>query len=237
MAELDESGERRNEVRKSPRLNRILTAELISAPGADPEPISLFLVDISLSGMRVNTDRELPDSTGDQSLRIPLTGLGQTLPGDLAVNFRVAWKKSLVGGTWVHGLEFQLDDFNSARPTIEELLRSCTSETGRRRFRLNRLLPISLQLEADGPWKELYASDLSAGGLCAQLGQKLERHHPVAVRVHLEFDLPTVELQARVAWTGAQPHGRVETGLEFLEVDEYAAQTIDRYIDRCLSLR
>lgn len=226
-------GERRVEVRKSPRLNRILAAELQAVPGADPEPLSLFLVDISLSGMRINTDRELPEDAPFY-LRIPLEGLGQTLPGDLALSCRVAWKKGLVGGTWVHGLEF-LPDENQSH--IEDLLRSCTSETGRRRFRLNRLLPISLQLEADGPWKELYASDLSAGGMCAQLGQKLERHHAVAVRVHLEFDLPTVELKARVAWTGEQPHGRVETGLEFLEVDEYATMTIDRYIDRCLSLR
>ena len=236
MADEEEGSERRVDVRKSPRLNRILTAELECSPGSDPEPISMFLVDISLSGMRINTDRELPDSEAPLWLRIPLTGLGQTLPGDLRVSFRVAWKKGLVGGTWVHGLEFLADDISS-RPTIEELLRTCTSETGRRRFRLNRLLPISLQLDPEGPWRELYASDLSAGGLCAQLGQRLERHHPVAVRVHLEFDLPTVELRARVAWTGEQPHGRVETGLEFLEVDDYVAQTIDRYIDRCLTLR
>lgn len=236
MAGMDEPGsERRVEARKSPRLNRILAAELQIVPGADPEPLNLFLVDLSLSGMRINTDRELPDDSPFY-LRIPLEGLGQTLPGDLALACRVAWKKGLVGGTWVHGLEFLQDDLQ-ARPTIEDLLRSCTSETGRRRFRLNRLLPISLQLDPEGPWKELYASDLSTGGMCAQLGQKLERHHPVSVRVHLEFDLPTVELQARVAWTGEQPHGRVETGLEFLDVDEYVSLTIDRYIDRCLSLR
>ena len=54
------------------------------------------------------------------------------------------------------------------------------------------------------------------------------------VRLELEFELPTVEVQARVAWSREGENG-VTHGLQFDAVGPVEAKTIKRYIDRCLA--
>ena len=147
----------------------------------------------------------------------------------------MVWQKALYGASFIQGLAFQnLTD--SQKKLIEAKLNpenGLPRSASRQHFRLYRPFPIKLQADGHDEWVASYATDLSVNGIGTRLKAPLEQGNPIRLRLELEFELPTVEVEARVAWSKSGENG-VSHGLQFAEVGPVEARTIKRYIDRCL---
>ncbi len=217
--------ERRAHPRKNVGLNKIVSAKLRVGSGSEDE-VKVFLVNLSRGGMRINTEAELPD--GEFSLHFAFSELDIEREGQLELPCQVAWKKELVGGTYVHGLAF-----TSEALQLDQVLASLDGGGQRERFRLYRPLPVSVKVPEEEDWIECYAGNLNPEGVGLQLPRPLPEEEALTVRLHLEFGFPTVAVNAQVAWS-REAEGVHHLGLRFSDVDPFEARTVQRYIDRCL---
>ena len=222
--------ERRKRPRQPLSLNKFFNL-IINQSGGTVE-LKSFLVDLGMGGIRINTETPFPKE-GPLTVTLPSELLGQ----EAEFTAEVVWQKPLYGSSYLQGLAF-----TELSETQEEMLKkrldadenTSGRANSRQHFRLYRPFPIKLQAEGGDSWVSSYATDLSINGLGTRLGEALNRDDGVRVRLELEFELPTVEVQARVAWSREGENG-VTHGLQFDAVGPVEAKTIKRYIDRCLA--
>lgn len=221
--------ERRRHPRRNLELNRFYEVPVGTSAETLHSKVRCFLIDISLGGMRVNSEKPLPFSE-DFWLELPRDFLGEMEP----FRCRVVWQRDLYGSSTIQGLEF-LELTAEQRERLggflgsEEPFRS----QGRQHYRLYRPVPVQLFHEGSGQWEELYASDLSLQGLGLRLEDQAGSETSMRLRLLLEFELPTVEVGAKVAWSRAASSGYAH-GLHFQEMGPVEARTIGLYIARCL---
>lgn len=226
--------ERRQHEREPWPINRTVQGE-VHVPDADPRSVFLHLVDISRGGLGVNCPHELPPED-EFRMVVPLDGFG-TSQEVLDVRCRVAWRKYLMGGTWNHGLIFT-DPTEELRSTISGIIDAFSQEGKRRRFRLNRVLPVAVREPEAKQWiAERYASSLTPDSVAIRLEQALPEGHEVQVRLSLEFGLPTLFLKATVQSAEQLAPGRVQVELAFQQLSIDDEKTIRKYIDRCMAVR
>ena len=221
--------ERRSGARRPLSFNQFFKIQVASETGSAEEHKS-FLVDLGEGGIRINSETPFPMEY-DLTLTFPEEVLGES--AELAC--QVVWQKALYGASFIQGLAFQnlTDD---QKKLIEAKLNpenGVPRSASRQHFRLYRPFPIKLQAEGHDEWVTSYATDLSVNGIGTRLKAPLEQGNPIRLRLELEFELPTVEVEARVAWSKSGENG-VSHGLQFAEVGPVEARTIKRYIDRCL---
>lgn len=225
----EDSDDRREFQRFNLALNRFFELSLINER-QELIVIRSFLVDLSAGGLRVNSERPLPLGETFQ-LSLP----AELIKEELKVPARVSWQKPLYGTTYIQGVEFL-----ELAPNQKQVLESALAEGklqpgGRQHFRLYRPFPIQLSQPEQTEWLETYATDLSIEGLGTRLSDELRTGQTVRLRLGLEFEFPTVEVAATVAWSRHGSNG-VSHGLRFDEVGPVEARTIKLYIDRCLEL-
>ncbi len=189
----------------------------------------LYLVDISLGGLRANLDRALAKDSRVE-LALPLRPyLNEEV--ELRTTCRVAWNRELLGGTYVHGFEFQELRETDLR-LVERLFHVFSPEGKRKRFRLPGLLNIAYF--QDGAWKSWMARDISPQGLGLQMPEPLELEERLPFRIFLEdrgkYD--PVEVLGRVSYLVEFDDEEYRLGVEFIEPTEEAALRIQEYIDR-----
>jgi c-di-GMP-binding flagellar brake protein YcgR len=227
--ETGELVERRSTPRAPIALNRFF--ELTVSPGlnSDNQTVKSFLVDIGPGGLRINSEIAFK-ATQDIELTLPVEMLGK----ETKLKARVVWQKALYGETYLQGLRF-CDLTQEQAALIRKKLESGEglARNSRQHFRLYRPFPIKLQTVGAEDWTASYASDLSVDGIGTRLRSSLPSEEPIRVRLELEFELPTVEIEARVAWSKPSENG-FSHGLQFTTVGPVEARTIKRYIDRCL---
>ena len=98
-----EQPERRSHERRKSRVNKLVHASL-KVESVEFKTF-LYLVDISLGGFRANLDRALAKGSKVE-VSLPLRPfLNEEV--ELQALCRVAWNRELLGGTFVHGFEFQ----------------------------------------------------------------------------------------------------------------------------------
>ena len=232
--QLDPTSEGFVERRKRPRLPLSLNKffNLVINQSGGTVELKSFLVDLGLGGIRINTETPFPKN-GPLTVTLPSELLGQ----EAEFTAEVVWQKPLYGSSYLQGLAFK-----ELSETQEEMLKTRLDAdenpsgraNSRQHFRLYRPFPIKLQAVGGDSWVSSYATDLSINGLGTRLREALKRDDGVRVRLELEFELPTVEVQARVAWSREGENG-VTHGLQFDAVGPVEAKTIKRYIDRCLA--
>ncbi len=220
--------ERRRFERYNLGLNRFFNLHVTDAEDQELS-IQSFLVDISAGGLRINSAAPLP-AEKEFSLTLPSELMGE----DLTFQSRVIWQRPLFGTSYLQGVEF-LEASWAQKSQLESVLqRGDFSGAGRQHYRLYR--PFSIAIKAgDEEWVTAYASDLSLEGLGTRLGHKLQPGQAVRVRLNLDFELPTVEVGATVAWSHSSENG-YSHGLQFHTLEPVEAKTIKLYIDRCLEL-
>lgn len=230
----DEESERRRGRRKGVRLNKLIAAEL-ELDGGGSRSAYLHLVDVSEGGFRFNSDDPLPEP-GAFKMTLSLDAFGSDVatehPRD-TFEMEVVWKKELIGGMWVTGVKL-VEPTETNKSVIKKILERSSPEGRRLRFRLNRVLGVELGREDGVQWVYPLALDLSVEGMRIRLDQALEVGANLALKIFLEFDLPTVETEAKVVWMEEMASGRHQVGLKFLNIDEEHANTIKNYIDKCL---
>ncbi|MBS2034340.1 PilZ domain-containing protein [bacterium] len=226
--------ERRIAQRKGVRLNKLIMAQLVYA--GESTGLYLHLVDISSGGIRVNGDVEFPQSE-QFTLKLQTESFGGEVSSEypeMEVNARVVWSKRLLGGMFVSGLQF-LDMSDAAKACVAKILEICSPEGKRLRFRLNRVLGVGIGLEEQTRWLYPLALDLSVEGMRVRLDESLEIGSTFPLQIFLEFDLPTVHMNAEVVWRDEVGTGRYQVGLRFHDLNEDSAKAIQDYIDRCLA--
>jgi c-di-GMP-binding flagellar brake protein YcgR len=230
----ESNSERRTNVRKGVRLNKLIMAQLMA--GEEPTGLYLHLVDISAGGMRVNGDVEFPQSE-PFTLKLQTESFGPEVSAefpDLEVKVRVVWSKRLLGGMFVSGLQF-VDLPERSDACVKKILEICSPEGKRLRFRLNRVLGVGIGLDEQTRWLYPLALDLSVEGMRVRLDEPLEIGTQFPLQIFLEFDLPTVQMNAEVVWRDEVGPGRYQVGLRFHNLNEDSARAIQDYIDRCLA--
>lgn len=222
--------ERRTAPRSSLSLNRLFDLQVASSKGGDSEAFKSFLVDLGPGGIRINSEAPFPQEE-ELILTLPAELLGQ----ETQLRAEVVWQKPLYGASFIQGLAF----LNPTSEQCELLGQRLNPENGsgransRQHFRLYRPFPIKVRVEGEDEWTPSYATDLSVNGLGTRLRAPLQRGEGIKVRLELEFELPTVEVEAKVAWSKGGENG-ISHGLQFGDVGPVEARTIKRYIDRCL---
>lgn len=230
----ESKSERRVAQRKGVRLNKLIMAQLLHA--GESTGLYLHLVDISAGGIRVNGDVEFPQSE-QFTLQLQTESFGGEVSSEfpeLEVKARVVWSKRLLGGMFVSGLQF-LDMTPEAQACVNKILEICSPEGKRLRFRLNRVLGVGIGLEEQTRWLYPLALDLSVEGMRVRLDESLEIGSTFPLQIFLEFDLPTVHMNAEVVWRDEVGTGRYQVGLRFHDLNEDSAKAIQDYIDRCLA--
>jgi c-di-GMP-binding flagellar brake protein YcgR len=226
--------ERRTAARKGIRLNKLISTELDS--NGETRSLYLHLVDISDGGLRVNGDVEFP-LEGPFDLKVATEAFGpevSSLYSEIRLKCVVAWQKRLLGGMFVSGLRFT-DLSDEARDAIRSILKICSPDGRRLRFRLNRVLGVGIGLDDETRWLYPLALDLSVEGMRVRIDEQLQTGQKFPLQIFLEFDLPTVQMQAEVVWREEIGPSRYQIGLRFSELNEDNAKTIQDYIDRCLA--
>ena len=161
-----EQPERRSHERRKSRVNKLVHASL-KVESVEFKTF-LYLVDISLGGFRANLDRALAKGSKVE-VSLPLRPfLNEEV--ELQALCRVAWNRELLGGTFVHGFEFQ-ELQSEMMELVERLFLAFSPEGKRRRFRLSGLLNIAYF--QDGAWKSWMARDISPQGLGLQMQEPL----------------------------------------------------------------
>ena len=221
--------ERRAAPRRPLSFNQFFQVLVASETGSE-DNLKSFLVDLGEGGIRINSESPFPTEY-DLTITLPEDVLGETV----TLECQVVWQKALYGASFIQGLAFQ-NLTESHKKLIEAKLNpenGLPRSASRQHFRLYRPFPIRLQADGHDEWVASYATDLSVNGIGTRLKAPLEQGDPIRLRLELEFELPTVEVEARVAWSKSGENG-VSHGLQFAEVGPVEARTIKRYIDRCL---
>ena len=221
--------ERRAAPRRPLSFNQFFQVLVASETGSE-DNLKSFLVDLGEGGIRINSESPFPTEY-DLTITLPEDVLGETA----TLECQVVWQKALYGASFIQGLAFQ-NLTESHKKLIEAKLNpenGLPRSASRQHFRLYRPFPIKLQADGPDEWVTSYATDLSVNGIGTRLKAPLEQGDPIRLRLELEFELPTVEVEARVAWSKSGENG-VSHGLQFAEVGPVEARTIKRYIDRCL---
>jgi len=222
--------ERRKAGRRHLDLNHFFDLKVSRAQEGTPQAVKSFFVDLAPGGLRINSETAFP-TEGELVLTLPKELLGE----ETQLKAEVVWQKSLFGNSILQGLAFR--DLTSVQQHL--LGKKLNSETvpdrsnSRQHYRLYRPFPIRLQAEGQDDWITSYATDLSIDGLGTRLNTQFEQGNQLRIRLELEFELPTVEVEARVAWAREGENG-ISHGLQFDSVGPVEAKTIKRYIDRCL---
>lgn len=226
----EHSVERRSAPRNPLSLNRFFEIKVSAPSDTTTEGVKSFLVDLAPGGIRINSEAPFPPE-GELTLTLPEELLGE----ETALKAEVVWQKPLYGESFLQGLAFR--GLTSAQEELLgaklDLSNGNSRANSRQHFRLYRPFPIRLLADGQEDWLTSYATDLSLEGLGTRLKLPLEQGDGVKVRLELEFELPTVEVEAKVAWSKSGENG-VSHGLQFAAIGPVEAKTIKRYIDRCL---
>ncbi|MEW6281020.1 MAG: PilZ domain-containing protein [Candidatus Eremiobacterota bacterium] len=227
--------ERRGGVRKGSKLNKLLGAQVDLMDGEGEKLAYLYLVDLSEGGIRVNVDQHFPEETVFR-MKLPLDSFGPELAKKQVVELpvQVVWQKRLIGGMTVAGLKF-VDIPPDTHQVVKDIMERFTAEGRRKRFRLNRVLGVGIGLDENTRWLYPLALDLSVEGMRLRTEEDLTVGDELSLRIFLQFDLPVVNVTAKVVWKEQVNPGRFQLGLEFQQVDDATARPIQEYIDRCLA--
>lgn len=230
-SEPQEFVERRRSPRASLVLNKFFDLKVTSDEESDPIQVRSFFVDLGTGGFRVNSERPL-DPSSKLQINLPAELLGE----EVELQAQVVWQKPLFGESYLQGLQFAGLTENQEQlihQRFEGENSAGSTRNSRQHFRLYRPFPIKVRSPGNDSWVSSYATDLSLDGLGTRLTSSLSAEEEIKVRLELDFELPTVEVEARVAWSKEGDNG-VTHGLQFASMGPVEAKTIKRYIDRCL---
>lgn len=208
-------------------MNRSITAEIKSRSSSRTEPV--YIIDISVSGIRVNTAFELPDDVF--TLDANLDGVAESLAGKrLKLGLKAVWTRPLSGGSWVSGLEL-IEATTTNLDVLSDLIAFSAGPGGRRQFRLAQIMKVKLSSPSGLKWKTATCLDLSTRGLCVIIDSYLGRGDKLATRLCLP-GFSDVQALAEVAWNREYFGRDMALGLRFTEISETAATTLQAFIDQ-----
>lgn len=218
--------DRRRARRKAMKLNKIFVGEV--GEDLDVAPLYLYIVDISDGGMRITCDMDMPmDYIFHMKLAIDTED-------PLDTNIKIIWKKDLFGGTKIMGIQF-IDPSEKTRNAIREFMDKHSEEGKRRAYRLDRVLPVELEIEDHTEKFNTLTMDLSTVGMRISNPFPLPYDKMIKLKVLLDFEDVPVHLKARVVWQKETSYDQHIIGIEFTDLRGEDKGRINLYIDRAIS--
>ncbi len=218
--------ERRKYKRKSLKLNKIFAAK--AGQGLDMVPLYIYIMDMSLGGMRITTDFNLPlDDPFHLEVRLDV-------PTPLETKAEVRWKKKLLGGTYMMGIKF-LELSDKALQVIRDFMDRHSPDGKRKAFRLDRVLAVQMNVEGEREKFYTLTMDLSPQGMRITNPFPLPENKNMEIKLMLDFEDRPVNIKAQVRWQKKTSYDRYMIGMEFIEISDEDARRINRYIDRAIA--
>jgi hypothetical protein len=216
------------EKRKSPRrlLPLIRSMPLNIEIDGVKEDLSIFLLDISRSGMRIITDFDFP-----VNLAIPL----RLSVEDLLIEMEAAasWKKTLWYGMHFVGFQFRriiTEDFDRMCRFLEGL----SADDRREHFRLERDLLLQLSDEKSVKCYSI-TCDISASGMKAAYRRELfEPGSRVRCTIFTGFEEDQFEVSAEIVWSRELQKNVGVSAFKFVEIDEETHKKLQKLIELCI---
>ena len=218
--------DRRQARRKALKLNKIFAGEV--GEGLDVAPLYLYIVDISDGGMKITCDMDMPtDYLFHMKLAIDTED-------PLDTDIKVIWKKDLFGGTKIMGVQFVNPPLKSVN-AIKEFMEKHSEEGKRRAYRLDRVLPVELEIEDHTERFNTLTMDLSTVGMRISNPFPLPYDKKITLKLLLDFEETPVHLGAKVIWQRETSYDQHIIGIEFTDVHSEDKGRINLYIDRAIS--
>jgi hypothetical protein len=217
------------EKRKSPRklLPLIRSIPLTIEINGGKEDLSIFLLDISRSGMRIISDFDFTlNST------IPLRLSVENLLVEMEAT--ISWKKTLWYGMYFVGFQFRriiTEDFDRMCRFLEGL----SADDRREHFRLERDLLLELQDESREVKCYSITCDLSASGVkTAYRGAPFKPDSEVYCTIFTGFEEDQFEVRARTVWSREPQKNLSVSAFKFIHLDEETNKRIQKLIELCI---
>lgn len=227
---LDESGDRianrRTIRRKSLSCNKVFAGQV--GEGEDILPFYAYIVDISEAGMRLTTDVYLP--INDPFHMSLVLDDSSVLDTDVVVR----WKREMLGGTCMVGIQF-INIPAESLAVVKNFMERHLADGKRKSFRLNRVLEVEINIEGQKDQVKTLTMDLSTQGMKITNEYSLPEDKIINLRLSLEFETKPVNIRARVRWQKETTFGKHVIGLQFINMGGADALRINRYIDRVVS--
>lgn len=186
------------------------------------ELVEEYARDISLSGMSLRTNQ--PIAEGE---RIYLEFRLLDSAPVIAVFADVRWCRS-DGNVHLVGVEFvDLDD--AGRNFLQEVLVYIEERRLHRRIKANRT--VEIRTPSMAAFAQVYAQDISAGGMQIVVDQPLEEGHELNVRFALESGRELFEAPGIVRWCEPRDQG-FAVGLEFKSLDANSKKLLTELLRR-----
>ena len=218
------SGERRRQERRASQLNKLLPVKMLIEGKKGAIMANIFLVDLSIGGMKFTLDHEISPETF-LDITLPLRAFGPRFPERATFPCQIRWNRRLLGGTWVHGVQFGALD-ERLKSTIERVFSEFPTETGRKHYRLP--WPHAASLLLDEKWLPIMIRDISIDGLGFRSKRPISAFTTVRVRLPLKHR--ELEAESRVEWCLETQPGLYEIGCSLPFLDEVEAGLIRRFI-------
>jgi len=225
-ANLGVTEDRRDTKRKSLKLNKVFAGEV--GEGLDIAPVYLYIINISVGGMRVTCDMDMPLNY------VFHLNLAIDSSAPLDTNIKVIWKKDLFGGTKIMGIKF-VNPSEKTNRAILEFMERYSEEGKRRAFRLDRVLPVELEIEKQTEKFNTLTMDLSTVGMKISNPFPLPFDKKISLKLMLDFEESPVYLGAKVVWQKETTYDQYVVGIEFVGIRDEDKGRINLYIDRAIS--
>ena len=214
---------RRQQSRRKVKLQKIFAAEF-----AEPQSGSCFLhiYDLSEQGMRVHTDHHFETDR--------LTHIKLFLDNPIEVGVRSAWTKELFGGMYVTGLAFE-NLSQEAQIELANFMERYSPDSKRRSVRIQRILPVEIQLGSLVQKMSVFTLDISTTGMRINHDYPLPEDIDIPFSILIDLEQDPLEVVSRVSWQEENTLGQYVIGLQFqnpnnevlCRLEEFMAQSND----------
>jgi c-di-GMP-binding flagellar brake protein YcgR len=222
--------ERRAHPRKSVRVNKVFSAELI-LPGAEERShkCRLYVADASEGGLKITSDFAFEKNI-DYMV---------TLIANIPITFKaeIAWARDLGAGMQALGLKFiELDEEN--RKILDEFIDYYTAKEKSKVYRLNKIIPMRIHHGTSAPEPfYILTLEISLTGMKISHEARLPENEKIFFRIYLDAHSRPLDVCTKVV--SQKEEGILGQtyiiNLEFIDIDKDANDYLNNFIDNSIS--
>jgi c-di-GMP-binding flagellar brake protein YcgR len=220
----DDFTEKRKTPRKLLPLHKAITMD-VKADGIDEE-LSIFLLDISRTGMRIISSFELPVGI-NVKLRLEVQE-------DIDLEATVLWQKGLWEGMFFVGFQFE-QMVNVEFEKICRFLQGFSPDDRREHFRLDLDLLAELISIKDGDRIRCLIQDLSLSGMkVVHKGTRFDWKQRFHCKIYRGFEDDFMEVEAETVWSKELLGGMSVSAFRFIGMNEEKEKAVQEIIENCI---
>lgn len=222
--------ERRAHPRKSVRVNKVFSAELmLHGNEKNPFKCRLYVADVSEGGLKITSD--FPFERG--------ISFSATLLANTPFSFKaeIAWSRELGAGMQALGLRFtEINEKN--KKILDEFIDYYTAKEKSKVYRLNKVIPMRIHYGTNAPEPYyILTLEISLTGMKISHETRLPENEKIFFRIYLDPHSKPLDVCTRVA--SQKEEGVLGQtyiiNLEFTDLDKDAHEYLNNFIDNAIS--